>query len=275
MIDNQENSSDESESPLLLTVEQFPKSMRKYWRSRYRLFSRFDDGILLTQELWYSVTPEEVSEFFAKLLRATIKDDKGPIVDLFCGGGGNTIQFLRYFDKVIGIDISKIHLQCTLNNTGVYLSDKNFKDRLKLIQCDWSHSLGTGDSMDELGSSNCQSTIKYLKEQRVEAIFCSPPWGGPSYLKQDYYDTDNLEPFDLEQLLLSVKDISSTIIVFLPRTTRISQIEQVTERVFGTDAHVRVFRLYVHKFFKALGCCWGEKFDSLNTLSMFDMEAKY
>lgn len=33
----------------------------KYYDQRYRLFSRYDQGILLDEESWYSVTPEIIA----------------------------------------------------------------------------------------------------------------------------------------------------------------------------------------------------------------------
>jgi hypothetical protein len=36
---------------------------RKYWYQRYRLFSRYDDGVLMDDEGWYSATPEQLSVY--------------------------------------------------------------------------------------------------------------------------------------------------------------------------------------------------------------------
>ena len=35
-----------------------PRSAAKYWMQRYSLFSRFDEGVQLDTEGWWSVTPE-------------------------------------------------------------------------------------------------------------------------------------------------------------------------------------------------------------------------
>ena len=39
------------------------KSENKFWGKRYNLFSKFDDGIKLDEESWYSVTPEPMAEY--------------------------------------------------------------------------------------------------------------------------------------------------------------------------------------------------------------------
>ena len=81
--------------------------MLQYWAQRYRLFSKFDSGISLDPESWYSVTPERIAQHIAHRCRCDL------VVDGFCGVGGNAIQFaftcervspsttLQYFDDPI------------------------------------------------------------------------------------------------------------------------------------------------------------------------------
>jgi RNA cap guanine-N2 methyltransferase len=38
----------------------------KYWDQRYRLFSRFDKGVRMDAESWYSVTPESIAQHIAQ-----------------------------------------------------------------------------------------------------------------------------------------------------------------------------------------------------------------
>lgn len=33
-----------------------------YWAQRYRIFSKYDDGIWLTDDAWFGVTPEPVAK---------------------------------------------------------------------------------------------------------------------------------------------------------------------------------------------------------------------
>jgi hypothetical protein len=35
----------------------------KYWYQRYRFFEKFDEGVRLDNEMWYSVTPEALSQY--------------------------------------------------------------------------------------------------------------------------------------------------------------------------------------------------------------------
>ena len=56
---------------------------------RIRYFSRYDEGCLLDEEGWYSVTPEAIATQIAERCRCDV------ILDAFCGVGGNAIAFAR------------------------------------------------------------------------------------------------------------------------------------------------------------------------------------
>ena len=44
-----------------------PRSMAKYWLQRYSLFERFDEGVRVDEEGWYSATPEVVAAHHAQV----------------------------------------------------------------------------------------------------------------------------------------------------------------------------------------------------------------
>jgi trimethylguanosine synthase len=54
------------------------------------LFTKFNEGILMDREGWFSVTPELVAKQIAQSLSCSF------ILDAFCGVGGNAIQ-VAYF----------------------------------------------------------------------------------------------------------------------------------------------------------------------------------
>lgn len=73
-----------------------PKVHCKYWNQRFRLLSRFDDGVLLDDESWFSITPEAAAQYVTKRCLNLALQRKSPIrsvLDGFCGCGGNTIPF--------------------------------------------------------------------------------------------------------------------------------------------------------------------------------------
>lgn len=62
----------------------------KYWFQRYDLFSKYDVGIKLDEEGWFSVTPEEIAASQARRFAGA-----GVVIDAFAGVGGNAIQFAK------------------------------------------------------------------------------------------------------------------------------------------------------------------------------------
>ena len=92
----------------------FSAPNKNFWLQRYYYFSKFDKGIKMDKESWYSVTPEEIAKYIAKLVEGKT------IIDGFCGCGGNVIQFSKYCSKVYAIDISRSKLDMCYNNCNVY-----------------------------------------------------------------------------------------------------------------------------------------------------------
>ena len=122
----------------------------KFWNQRYYYFSKFDKGIKMDEDSWYSVTPEEIAKYTAKLIKGKT------IIDGFCGCGGNVIQFSKYCSKVYAIDISKSKLDLCKNNCEVY----NCKNNIEFIHSDF---------------------LEMKNKIKADYIFLSPPWGGTEY----------------------------------------------------------------------------------------------
>ena len=59
-----------------------PYSVRKYFWRRHFYFSRFDYGIKIDREGWYSVTPEPIAEYIADRVAQTLRADKGKLAGL-------------------------------------------------------------------------------------------------------------------------------------------------------------------------------------------------
>ena len=116
----------------------FPELI-KYWHQRYRLFSKFDEGIELDYESWFSVTPEKIAEHIARRF-----EHATTIIDGFCGVGGNTIQFAKKGASVIAIDIDPEKIAMAKNNAKIY----GVQDKIEFI---------CGDFFD---------VIKTLKDKR-------------------------------------------------------------------------------------------------------------
>ena len=128
----------------------------KYWNQRYRYFSRFDEGIKMDEEAWYSVTPERIAEHIAK--RCCLHDSNIVIVDAFTGAGGNAIQFARFCSQVIAIDIDPKKIEIARHNAKIYGVD---------------HKI-------EFLCGNFLDICPRLRD--VDVVFLGPPWGGTDYL---------------------------------------------------------------------------------------------
>jgi len=70
------------------------KKIRKFYHKRHFLFKLFDKGIVLDEESWYSVVPEDMAKYIASRIKTRcdqIKMLNVNIIDAFCGSGGLAI----------------------------------------------------------------------------------------------------------------------------------------------------------------------------------------
>ncbi|CAG9560977.1 unnamed protein product [Danaus chrysippus] len=178
--------------------------MLKYWKKRHSLFHRFDDGIRLDRESWFSVTPENVARHIANKCHYDV------VVDAFCGAGGNTIQFAKTSKKVIAIDIDPVKIEMAKHNAAVY----GVSDRIQFIVGDFfelAHTL------------------------TADMVFLSPPWGGPSYSQNTEYCIETmLEPKPASQLMRVARHINTNVTLYLPRNTRTEQILSLAQEAVGS-----------------------------------------
>ncbi|KAF9962684.1 Trimethylguanosine synthase [Mortierella alpina] len=202
---------------------QLPQDMHKYWHQRYRYFSLFDHGIKMDKEGWYSVTPEKIAAHIAARCASDI------IIDAFCGVGGNSIQFALTCHRVIAIDIDPVRLECAKNNARVY----GVEDRIEFI---------------------CGDYMTLIPGLKADAVFLSPPWGGPGYLAQDEFDLKNGIPMDGEFLFRETMKITKNIAYFLPRNSNAEQIG----RLAGADGICEIEKNVLNHVCKAWTAYFGE-----------------
>ncbi|XP_009695528.1 PREDICTED: trimethylguanosine synthase, partial [Cariama cristata] len=168
----------------------------KYWAQRYRLFSRFDEGIKLDREGWFSVTPEKIAEHIA--IRVSQSFNCDIIVDAFCGVGGNAIQFALTSKRVIAIDIDPEKLSLARNNAEVY---------------------GVADQIEFV----CGDFMVLAADLQADVVFLSPPWGGPDYATAEIFDIQTMICPDGFEIFRLSKKITHNIVYFLPRNADIDQ----------------------------------------------------
>ncbi|CAA7014258.1 unnamed protein product [Microthlaspi erraticum] len=172
-----------------------PKISR-YWIQRYVLFSKYDEGIKMDEEGWYSVTPEEIPIKQAERCRGKV------VIDCFSGVGGNTIQFAKVCSSVIAIDIDPVRIEMAINNAMVY---------------------GVANNVDYVVGD----FIHLAPSLKGDVLFLSPPWGGPTYSQVESFKLDMLQPIDGYTLFKIAQSITSNIIIFLPKNVDIAQLEEL------------------------------------------------
>ncbi|XP_022975956.1 uncharacterized protein LOC111476503 isoform X2 [Cucurbita maxima] len=181
----------------LAITEEYPTSITKYWCQRYQLFSRFDDGVKMDKEGWFSVTPESIARHHASRCGSNM------IIDSFTGVGGNAIQFSQRAKHVIAIDIDPIKIRYAQHNAALY----GVEDQIDFIKGDF---------------------FRLAPRLKADVIFLSPPWGGPNYARVDIYDLKTmLRPHDGYFLFNIAKKIAPVVVMFLPKNVNLDQLAEM------------------------------------------------
>ena len=209
-------------TPVITNLQQDP-DIAKYWAQRYRLFSRFDEGIKMDKEGWFSVTPERIAEHIAQRCRCDL------LIDAFCGVGGNAIQFALTCERVIAIDIDPVKIAFARHNATVY----GVEDRIEFI---------VGDYMQ---------LIPHLK---ADVVFLSPPWGGPDYTSAEVFDLKTMISLDGVRVFEESKAITQNIAYFMPRNVNIEQLSALA----GPGGKMEIEQNFVNKKLKTITAYYGE-----------------
>ncbi|XP_066037297.1 trimethylguanosine synthase [Chamaea fasciata] len=199
----------------------------KYWAQRYRLFSRFDEGIKLDREGWFSVTPEKIAEHIA--IRVSQSFNCDIIVDAFCGVGGNAIQFALTSKRVIAIDIDPEKLRLARHNAEVY---------------------GVAEHIDFL----CGDFMALAAGLRADVVFLSPPWGGPDYATAEIFDIQTMICPDGFEIFRLSKKITNNIVYFLPRNADINQVASLA----GPGGKVEIEQNFLNNKLKTITAYFGD-----------------
>ncbi|XP_026168794.1 trimethylguanosine synthase [Mastacembelus armatus] len=201
--------------------------LAKYWAQRYRLFTRFDEGIKLDREGWFSVTPERIAEHIALRVAHSFSDSQ-LVIDAFCGVGGNAIQFALTGKRVLAIDIDPLRLDLAWHNAMVY----GVADRIEFLQGDF---------------------LQLASRLQGDVVFLSPPWGGPDYLTAEVFDIKTMMEPDGFEIFRLAKLISDNIVYFLPRNVDMDQIASLA----GAGGKVEVEQNFLNNKLKTVTAYFG------------------
>jgi len=162
----------------------------KYIAQRFRLFSKYDQGISLSDhESWYSVLPEKIASHVAFRCSCDV------IVDAFAGAGGSCIQFASTCKYVIAIENVNSRLMDAKHNAEIY----NVAHKIDFI---------LGDAFQIVRSFT----------GKVDAMFVAPPWGGPNYEDGGFFDFGRFQ-YQLGDLVDFALQVTPNVAISLPRTS--------------------------------------------------------
>jgi trimethylguanosine synthase len=200
----------------------------KYWDQRYRLFSRFDAGIIIPdEESWFSVTPEVIGVSIANKLQQLFPK-ASTVLDCFCGCGGNAIHLASVFNTVLASDFDISKIIALRNNAGHY----KVNEKIECIVC---------DAFDLLR----QRLLAPSAREGLDVVLLAPPWGGMNYAdKGCNFDMHTMfsfgDGFDLIELALNV---CPNVVLLVPKNTHKTQFEELTAK-FKVNCNVEDFYLH-------------------------------
>ncbi|KAA8644472.1 hypothetical protein EYZ11_003015 [Aspergillus tanneri] len=190
-------------------LAEVPWDIQNYWSQRYRIFSRYDEGVWLTDDAWFGVTPEPVANKIAEHLASSAPAGRSILIDAFAGAGGNSIAFALSgkWKRVYAIEKNPGVLQCAKHNALIY----GVQDKITWFE---------GDCFEIL-----KNQLKDLAPYSV--IFASPPWGGPGYRSDKVFNLHTMEPYSLDILYREYTAFTKYVVLFLPRTSDVKQLAKV------------------------------------------------
>ncbi|KAI3632002.1 hypothetical protein MIR68_009838 [Amoeboaphelidium protococcarum] len=228
--------------------------MERYYRKRYHLFSRFDDGIQLDDESWFSATPEIISRHHARHIvsrmvqrrvdqLSSVDNNNGKmivlvnVIDAFSGSGSNSIQFallngtqlsakttqlgvnvnITVSIQVFAIELDAQKIANAQHNASIYGIDPS-STVIRWVQADLSNGLKV--ALSELINDDD------IELSSTDAVFASPPWSGPEYKNEEYYSLSNLYPMNGHDMIRDFLSVSSNVALYLPRNTNVQELIQ-------------------------------------------------
>ncbi|KAF7637480.1 hypothetical protein Mgra_00002999 [Meloidogyne graminicola] len=257
------------------------QEMMKYWYQRYRFFSKLDEGILLDREAWFSVTPEMLGQHVADRL---VRIKNCVILDAFAGSGGNSIQFALKGSFVYGIDIDPIKLRCSARNAHIYgvrgrinficgdffnicksfIGARKYKEENKIVKSKLHLKKLFLEKIEQLIKNTKQLFVFFrsypyttdLYPFAIDAVYLSPPWGGPSYAKsgKEEFDIQKDIVLDGVKIFNYARKISQNIVYFLPRNTSVDQLIALA----ASDGEVELEQSMLCDRVKALHAYYGK-----------------
>ncbi|EED23435.1 RNA methylase family protein, putative [Talaromyces stipitatus ATCC 10500] len=217
-------------------IGEVPWDIQNYWSQRHRIFSKYEEGIWLTDDAWFGVTPEPVANKIAEHISTSTPKDKVVLIDAFAGAGGNSIAFAKSgrWKRVYAIEKDPAVLACAKHNAKIY----GVQSKITWFEGDCFEILKT--HLKDLGF--------------YSVVFASPPWGGPGYRSDEVFNLQTMEPYSLGHLYREYSAFSKHIVLYLPRTSDLRQLAKLV----GDGNHVIVEHYCIEGASKAICAYYGD-----------------
>ncbi|KAF2200956.1 S-adenosyl-L-methionine-dependent methyltransferase [Delitschia confertaspora ATCC 74209] len=201
-----ENPPDEEGIHHWTTLTDAPKDHKKYFGQRHKFFSKYDEGIWMTDDAWFEVTPEPIANKIAAHISEAVGPEKSVLIDAFAGVGANAIAFALEgrWEHIFAIEKNPAALKCAKHNAKVYGVEKKIS---------WVN----GDCFDILPQ-------RYSDMGDKAVLFASPPWGGPGYSTDKVFNLSTMQPYSLDFIYSRFSRVCKTMVLYLPRTSDLNQI---------------------------------------------------
>lgn len=174
-------------------------------RKAHQLFSRYAEGIKLSDEMMYSVTPEVVAHAQAQ---KAWKMGFRFVVD-GCGGcGGNSIAFAETGFIVASVELNPKTHEEAIWNAGIYGVEN------------WIMFFN-----EDVLDFDCKLDCGFEVEETL--FYCSPEWGGPEYVSSPVFDLENLKPPISRILAYAQQQGYKKTMLYVPRTSDRAQSERL------------------------------------------------
>ncbi|KAF4123439.1 hypothetical protein GMORB2_6140 [Geosmithia morbida] len=203
--------------------DEVPWDIQKYFSQRYSIFSWYDEGIYMTDDAWFGVTPEPVANHIASDMYDMYdgRSEITTLIDMFAGAGGNTIAFALSgrWDKIIALERDASTLACAQHNAEVYGVEPGV--------ITWIN----GDAfeyLDALTNRPDELHAELKVDTAATVVFASPPWGGVGYSTDQVFNLDTMQPYNLAQLHAACGPMDHAL--YLPRTSDLRQVAKLAPR---------------------------------------------
>ncbi|EKD19221.1 uncharacterized protein L3040_009339 [Drepanopeziza brunnea f. sp. 'multigermtubi'] len=194
--------------------KQIEYDIQKYWDQRYSIWSLYDEGIYMTDDAWFGVTPEPVANKVAHDFANLASASRTVLIDIFAGAGGNVIAFAlsNRWSSIVAIEKDPAVIACAYRNAQIY----GVADKITWVN---------DDSFAYLQANSSPSSSSSFIDASKTAIFASPPWGGPGYRDDEIFDLDKMQPYSVQRIHDAVRSMDSAL--YLPRQSDVRQLARL------------------------------------------------